>query len=83
MTVVKAPQLISPIFIKISDIYDDKQILKISEALLEASPNRYRLVILVARRAKQIFKNYVEEDITLKKAVIQAIEEMSLELSQL
>jgi DNA-directed RNA polymerase subunit K/omega len=79
VSVVKVPQFISPVL----NIYDDKQILKITEALLQASPNRYRLVILVARRAKQIFKSYVvEENMTLKEAVIQAIQEMCLELSQ-
>ncbi|WP_339378121.1 DNA-directed RNA polymerase subunit omega [Calothrix sp. NIES-2100] len=70
-------------YTNISDCYDDKQILQISEALLQNSPNRYRLVLLVARRARQILKNHLYEDMTLKEAVIQAIEEIYRELSQL
>jgi DNA-directed RNA polymerase subunit K/omega len=58
----------------------DQQILQLAVELLDVCPNRYRLVINVTHRARQIF--YQSHNTTEKTAVLRAIKEMAEELSQ-
>jgi DNA-directed RNA polymerase subunit K/omega len=61
-------------------VADRDQILQLAVELLDVYPNRYRLVINVAHRARQIF--YQNHNTTEKTAVLRAIKEMAEELSQ-
>lgn len=64
--------------------FDTSQIMRRAEELVEASSNRYRITVQVANRAKKHRRrdNLEDFDDTAIKAVMQAIIEMSDELTQ-
>jgi DNA-directed RNA polymerase subunit omega len=58
------------------------QVMRMAEDLIEASSNRYRITVQVAQRAKKRRRHDEDLDDGGVKAVIQAIIEMSDELTQ-
>lgn len=64
--------------------FDTSQIMRRAEDLVEASSNRYRITVQVANRAKKHRHrdNLDDFDDSVMKAVMQAIVEMSDELTQ-
>lgn len=62
--------------------FDTAHVMRRAEELIEASSNRYRITVQVANRAKKRRRHDDDTDDTIMKSVMQAIVEMSDELTQ-
>jgi DNA-directed RNA polymerase subunit omega len=64
--------------------FDTTQIMRRAEELVDASSNRYRITVQVANRAKKQRRhdNLDDFDDSMTKSIMQAIAEMSDELTQ-
>jgi DNA-directed RNA polymerase subunit omega len=62
--------------------FDTAHVMRRAEELIGASSNRYRITVQVANRAKKRARHDEEYDDSMMKAIIQAIVEMSDELTQ-